>query len=315
MDKKENRIKIRKILGKELLGGKVILGSFFIGPESFYRALNEMSEEERMLFGMSGVEKVNQLFGDEVLRELQRKDGRFVNAGMKATLLGAVASDMLENGRVVSGIGGQYDFASMAHLMRDARFIMMIKSTKGAGKKLESNIVFSYGHCSIPRHLKDIVVTEYGIADVHGKPDKDIVMELLNIADSRFQPGLMKQAKDALKIPKDYEIPQQYRNNYPENIAKQLKPYQEQGYFKPFPFGTDFTPTEITLGGSLKVMKNLVSGAPLKFVRGFGFEFLRPIPKSAAKFLERLELDKVSSIKERILRKLIVFALRNNKAI
>ena len=274
-----------------------------------------MSEEERSLFGMSGVEKVNQLYGDETLRGLQRKDGRFVNAGMKATLLGAIASDQLEDGRVVSGIGGQYDFASMAHLMRDARLIMMIKSTKGSGKRLSSNIVFSYGHCSVPRHLRDIVVTEYGIADVHGKPDKDIVMELLNIADSRFQPQLLAQAKKANKIPKDYEIPKEYRNNTPDKIAKQLKPYQDQGYFQPFPFGTDFTPIEVKLGGSLKTMKNLLTANKLKFVRGVLFEFLRPIPKSAAQFLERMDLVKVSSMKERITRKLIVFALRNNKAI
>ena len=315
MDKKENRLKIRKILGKELLGGKVILGAFFIGPQSFYDALNEMPEEEMKLFGMSGVEKVNQLYGDEVLRELQRKDGRFVNAGMKATLIGAIASDQLEDGRIVSGIGGQYDFASMAFHMRNARFIMMIKATKGAGRTLRSNIVFSYGHCSIPKHLKDIIVTEYGIADIHGKPESEVVQAILNIADSRFQPQLLKQAKKANKVPQDYEIPEIYRNNTPEKIAKMLKPYQEQGYFKPFPFGTDFTPEEITIGGSLKAMKSLVNGYPLKFARGVVLELFRPIPKSAAKYIERMDLTKPSSIKERIIRKLIVFALRNNKAI
>jgi hypothetical protein len=315
MTKAENRTKIRKILGKELLGGKVILGAFFLGPKSFYEALNDMSEEERSLFGMSGVEKVNQLYGDEVLRELQRKDGRFVNTGIKATLLGSIASDQLEDGRVISGIGGQFNFAYMAHIMRDARLIMVVKSTKGSGKTLKSNIVFSYGHCSLPRHLRDIVVTEYGIADVKGKPDRYIIQEMLNIADSRFQPQLLAQAKKAQKIPKDYEIPEEYRHNTPDKIVKLLKPYQDQGYFKPFPFGSDLTPREMVLGGSLKVMKNLVSGAPLKFVRGVGLEFLRPIPKSAAKFLERMDLQKASSIKERVLRKLILFALRNNKAI
>ncbi|MCL1865555.1 MAG: hypothetical protein FWF73_07070 [Spirochaetes bacterium] len=315
MSKSENRLKIRKILGKELLGGKVILGAFFIGPQAFYKALNDMSEEERSLFGMSGVEKVNQLYGDEVLRELQRKDGRFVNTGVKATLLGAIASDQLEDGRLISGIGGQLDFAYMAHILRDARLIMMVKSTKGSGKSLRSNIVFSYGHCSVPRYYRDIVVTEYGIADIKGRPDSYIIKEMLNIADSRFQPELLAQAKKAKKIPKDYEIPEQYRHNTPDKIVKLLKPYQEQGYFKPFPFGTDLLPIEITLGGSLKAMKSLVSGAPLKFVRGVALEFLRPIPESAAKFLERMELEKPSSIKERITRKLIVFALRNNKAI
>ncbi|MCL1865556.1 MAG: hypothetical protein FWF73_07075 [Spirochaetes bacterium] len=315
MTKSENRTKIRKILGKELLGGQVILGAFFLGPQAFYQALNEMSEEERSQFGMSGVEKVNQLYGGEELRSLQRKDGRFINTGMKASLLGAIASDQLEDGRVVSGIGGQFDFAYMSNLLRDSRLIMMIKSVKGSGKSLKSNIVWNYGHCSVPRHLRDIVVTEYGIADVKGKPDRYIIQEMLNIADSRFQPQLLKQAKDAKKIPKDYEIPEQYRHNYPDKIISLLKPYQSKGFFQSFPFGTDLTQQEIILGGSLKGMKALASGSTLKFARGVFFELLRPIPKSAAPFLERMNFSKVSSLKERVMRKLIVFALRNNKAI
>jgi acyl-CoA hydrolase len=181
-----------------------------------------MSEEERMLFGMSGVEKVNQLYGDEVLRGLQRRDGRFVNTGVKATLLGATAADMLEDGRVISGIGGQLDFAYMAHILRDARLIMMVKSTKGSGKALRSNIVFSYGHCSVPRFYRDIIVTEYGIADIKGRPDHIIIKEMLNVADSRFQPQLLEQAKKAKKIEKDYEIPEIYRHNTPDKIVSLL---------------------------------------------------------------------------------------------
>jgi hypothetical protein len=138
---------------------------------------------------------------------------------------------------------------------------------------------------------------------------------MLNIADSRFQPQLLEQAKKAKKIPADYEIPEEYRNNTPDKITSILKPYQEQGYFQPFPFGTDLTKDEITIGGSLKGMKNLMTGYPSKFARGALLEFFRPIPKSAARYLERMELDKVSSIKERITRKFVLFALRNNKVI
>ncbi len=312
MNDKANRTKIRKILGKELHGGKVILGAFFFGPQSFYDALNEMSEEERMSFGMSGVEKVNQLYGDEELRALQRKDGRFVNTGITASLLGSIASDQLENGKVISGIGGQYNFVSMAHALPDGRLIMMIKSTKGSGKALKSNIVFSYGHCSVPRHLRDIIVTEYGIADVRGKPDQEIVAAMLNIADSRFQKQLLEQAKKAGKIAKDYEIPKEYCNNTPEKIAKLLKPYQEEGYFQPFPFGTDLSPDDIALGGSLKVMKGLAAGNPKKLVGGLLLELLRPIPKVAQRHIERMKLTEPSGLKEKIMRKMVIFALRNN---
>ncbi|OLN28699.1 acetyl-CoA hydrolase/transferase C-terminal domain-containing protein [Desulfosporosinus metallidurans] len=312
MNDEKNKTEIRKLLGKELLKGQVILGAFFLGPKAFYKALNDMSEEERQLFGMSGVDKVNQLYGGEELRSLQRKDARFVNTGMLASVLGAIASDQLEDGRVVSGIGGQYNFVAMGHVLPDARVIMMIKSTKGSGKSLKSNIVFSYGHCSVPKHMRDIIVTEYGIADVRGKPEKEVIAEIIKIADSRFQNQLLNQAKKAGKIPMDFEIPEEYRNNTPQKIAALLKPYQAQGFFQPLPFGTDFTEVELALGGALKALKRLSAGNRLKLARGLLLEFFKPIPKSTYPHIERMKLLKPSSMKEKLFRKMVVFALRNN---
>ncbi len=302
---------IKDLLGKELLGGTVILGAFYFGPRGFYQALNEMSEEERQLFGMSGVEKVNQLYGDEELRSLQRKDGRFVNTGMKATLLGSIASDQLEDGRVVSGVGGQYNFVAMGHALYDGRVIMLIKSTKGTGKTLRSNIVFSYGSCTVPKHLRDIIVTEYGIADVRGKPDKTVIAEILNIADSRFQPQLLAQAKKSGKIPKDYEIPAEYRNNYPEKLKAMLASYQAQGFFPSFPFGTDLSIDDLILAGSLKALSAQSKGYPAKTYTGLLTELFRPIPEEASRFLETMELIRPKNIKERLYRKMVVLALRN----
>jgi hypothetical protein len=306
---------IRKILGKELKGGEIICGAFYFGPQSFYKALNDMPEEERVQFGMSGVNKVNQLYGDEELRRLQRKDGRFINTGMTASIFGSIASDQLPDGRVVSGIGGQYDFAAMAHALEDGRLIMMIKSVKGSGKNLKSNIVFNYPQCSVPRHLRDIIVTEYGIADIRGKSDRNIIAALINIADSRFQKQLLDQAKKAGKIPMDYEIPEEYRNNTPDKIMKLLKPYQDKGYFKVFPFGTDFKMEEVMLGASLKGLKALSTGDPLKLLKGLLKETFRPVPKSAAVFLKHMELEKPGSVKERIMRNMVLFALRNSNMI
>ena len=93
-----------------------------------------MTEEERRLFAMSGVEKVNQLYGNEELRRLQRKDARFVNTGMIASVLGAIASDQLEDGQIISGVGGQYNFVAMGHALPDARVIMLIKTLGVLGK-------------------------------------------------------------------------------------------------------------------------------------------------------------------------------------
>jgi len=310
----ENNLKaIKKLLGNRLLNGQVLLAAFFIGPKTFYNALNEMSEEERSQFGMAGVGKVNQLYGAEELRSLQRKDGRFINAGMKATLLGAVVADQLDDGSVVSGIGGQYNFNAMAHALDDGRFILMIKSTKGSGKTLKSNIVFNYGSCTITKHSRDIIVTEYGIADIRDMPEGEVIKRMLNIADSRFQQQLMNEAKKAGKLEENYRIPEEYSNNYPETIAAILKPYQEQGYFKPFPFGTELTDDDIALAGSLKVMKALGEDSKLKLISGLVKEFFRGAPESAQRHLVRMNLQKPASFREKLYMKMVVLALRLNK--
>jgi hypothetical protein len=98
--------------------GVVLTGAFFIGPKDFYDTLNHMPEEEQNQFEMTGVEVANQLYGNETLRALQRKEGRFCNTGMKATVLGHVSSDMLEDGTVISGVGGQYNFVSTDDRLR-----------------------------------------------------------------------------------------------------------------------------------------------------------------------------------------------------
>ncbi|WP_163339446.1 acetyl-CoA hydrolase/transferase C-terminal domain-containing protein [Desulfopila sp. IMCC35008] len=305
----ENLTVIKTLLGNELKEGRVILGAFFIGPRAFYEALNSMSEEERKLFGMSGVEKVNQLYGDEELRSLQRKDGRFVNAGMMANVFGAITSDTLECGRVVSGIGGQYNFVSMAHALPDARLVMMIRSTRMCGKKVKSNIVYSYGHTSIPKHLRDIIVTEYGIADVRGKPDSKVIEEMLKITDSRFQNELIREAKRHGKLAPDFELAPEYKQNYPQKIESLLKPFKDDGHFTPFPFGTDLTADEIAIGGSLKLLAVKNKAA---IIKDLITELFKPVPQCAKSYLRRMQLDKPKLGKEKILQKVVLSAMRAN---
>ena len=119
---------------------------------------------------------------------------------------------------MVSGVGGQYNFVSMAHALQDGRLVMMLNSHRVKDGVASSNIVWNYGHMTIPRILRDIVVTEYGIANLRSKSDKEIIAALLNIADSRFQADLLAKAKAAGKIPSDYEIPERYRHNTPERL-------------------------------------------------------------------------------------------------
>jgi hypothetical protein len=248
---------------KREVNGVLLHGGFFLGPQSFYRRLREMEAARLQKIQMSRISFTNQLYGDEVAKRSARKNARFVNNAMMATALGAIVSDALEDGRVVSGVGGQFNFVDQAFALPGARSIIAINATRGVGRKLQSNIRWSYGHTTIPRHLRDIVVSEYGIADLRGKSDEQVVAAMLDIADSRFQSELLRQAKAAGKIAKSYEIAATKRDNYPERIATALLPLRERGLLPSFPFGTDFTPLEQRLIGALELLEN---ATPLKLM-------------------------------------------------
>ena len=306
-----NRKKLAaECLGSRLKNGVSLTGGFFLGPRDFYDTLREMPERERQQFEMTGVEVANQLYGDEALRTLQRRDGRFCNTGMKATLLGHIVSDGLDDGSIVSGVGGQYNFVAMAHAIDDGRLVMMIKSTRQEGGRTLSNIVYNYPHVTIPRHLRDIVVTEYGIADIRGKCDKDIIKAMLNVADSRFQEELLAEAKRHNKIEADYEIPERHRNNTPQHIAGVLQGFKAQGHCPPFPFGSEFSRVEMVLAHALKVLK-------AKSAKGNEAEMAKAMkglpdapPENALPFLERMQLNKPANSAEAQMQKTVLLAMR-----
>ena len=314
-DEAEKKRLLADCLGDRLKNGIVAHGSFFIGPNRFYDALRNMSDEERRQFSMTGVAFVNQLYGDQHIKELQRKEARFVNAGMKVTLMGNIASCALEDGRVISGVGGQYNFVSMAHALKDARLIMMIKSVRESARGASSNIVFNYGYTTVPRHLKDIVVTEYGIADLRGKVDQDVMKALINIADSRFQDDLLEKAKRCGKISRSYRIPDEYRRNYPQALADKLAAFRKAGLFKSFPLGTELTDAEIALGGALRQFKQKAARNRLGVVAAIAGRMLRPVPPSAGPYLERMGLARPENFKERMLQTIVLTALAGNKTI
>src|SRR5262249_48758973 len=85
--------------------------------------------------------------------------------------------------------------------------------------------------------------------------DRDVIAEMLAIADSRFQDELTRRAKDAGKIETSFELPRACRDNTPERIEKALAPAREQGLIPPFPFGSDFTATEQRLLPALQLLR------------------------------------------------------------
>jgi hypothetical protein len=293
---------------KREVDGVLLHGAFFLGPKSFYRALRDMTPGQIARIQMMPVSFTNELYGNEDAKRRARADARFVNNAMMATLMGAVISDGLENGQVVSGVGGQYNFVAQAFALQGARSILTVEATRQAGIKAQSNIRWNYGHETIPRHLRDIIVTEYGVADLRGKSDAEVIAAMLQVTDSRFQADLARQAKEAGKLPKDFEIPAAYRDNLPERIAGALKPARDAGLLPSFPFGSDFTEAEQRLIPALQLLQD-AQRAPQR-LPGLLWQGLTHRPNEAdGECLARLGLDRPATWSERAYRALVSAAL------
>ncbi|HET6546473.1 MAG TPA: acetyl-CoA hydrolase/transferase C-terminal domain-containing protein [Rhodanobacteraceae bacterium] len=252
---------LKRVVGAEdEQGGHYLKGAFYLGSKPFYEWLGSLDGEDYRGLAMSRVSDVNQLYGGrEVQDRTERREARFFNNCMMATALGAAVSDALADGRVVSGVGGQYNFVAMAQALADGRSILLLPSTHASGRRIESNVRWNYGHTTIPRHLRDIFITEYGIADLRGKSDADCVRAMLAITDARFQDALVADALRAGKLARDFRVEDAWRRNTPARIAAALKPFQERGLFRAFPFGSDFTAVEQRLLPALMWLKRAVA--------------------------------------------------------
>jgi acyl-CoA hydrolase len=281
-------------------------GGFFIGPQDFYERLRTMPPQELAKIDMTRIDFINQLYGTAAgsgdLKRAQRRKARFMNTTMMVTALGAAVSDALESGQVVSGVGGQYNFVAMAHALPDARLVMMLRATHEHRDGPKSSIVWSYGHVTIPRHLRDIVVTEYGVADLRGQPDREVIERLIAVADSRFQDGLVREAVAHGKLPKGYAVPERYRHNLPQALEAKLHPWADAGLLPDFPFGTDLTDDELHIVRALKKLKH-ASEHPLALVE----QALRSVwqgKEAPPAYLERLGLAEAHSFKDLLVRRL-----------
>jgi hypothetical protein len=199
----------------------------------------------------------------------------------------------------------------MAHALDGARSIIGLRSTRRQDRRTVSNIVWRYANATVPRTLRDIVVTEYGIADLRGKSDRDVIVEMLRVADSAFQPGLIEAAQSAGKLEGSFERMPAWAGNRPERIAAALAPARRDGVLPAFPLGTEMTEVEQALAGSLTSLK---SAGYTDLVRTLWAGFSRAPTAIERSALERLSLASVGTMREHAMRALVLGALRRGSA-
>ena len=292
--------------------GHWLNGGFYLGSQDLYQWLRDLPVEEKNGIGMTRISHINELYGgNESLERLQRRDARFCNTCMMTTVLGAAVSDALEDGRVVSGVGGQYNFVAMAHTLHDGRSILMFRGIREQANTVHSNVLWNYGHTTIPRHLRDISINEYGVADLRGADDESCIKAMLSICDARFIPKLIDKAKRELKLDPHFEAPTSWTLNRPVQLSLALKPFREKNLLPDYPLGCDFMPVELRLIKALGLLK-------AETASGFGkIKLIAMALLSSSSYDEeamaRMGLHAPNTLKEKLTARLVSYALNKTK--
>ncbi len=119
-----------------------------------------------------------------------------INSALQVDLTGQVCADSLGT-YFYSGIGGQVDFIRGASRSNQGRPIIALPSTASRGKVSRISPTLTNG-AGVVTSRGDVhyVVTEYGIASLHGKTIRERAMALIHIAHPDHREALMAEARD-----------------------------------------------------------------------------------------------------------------------
>ncbi|GAB4345071.1 MAG: hypothetical protein Kow0089_21990 [Desulfobulbaceae bacterium] len=126
-----------------------------------------------------------------------------INLALEVDLTGQVCSDSV-GGKFFSGIGGQVDFNRGAARSEGGRAIIVLPSTtEGAAHSRIVTTLTPGSGVVISRGTVHYVVTEYGVAYLHGKSVQERVMALISIAHPNYREQLFREAVEARYLPSE----------------------------------------------------------------------------------------------------------------
>ena len=171
-----------KVTNRKGLYDGMSVCTFAAGNRTLYDWLDE-NDEVRFL----PVERVN----DPALIGRNRKMIS-INGALAVDLSGQVAADTL-GGSQFSGIGGHEDFIEGTGQSLENRSLVCLRSTAKRGTELISRIQPVLGPdmlVTTPRHQVDVVITEYGAAELFGRTVEERAQALIEIAHPDFREQL-----------------------------------------------------------------------------------------------------------------------------
>ncbi len=141
-----------------------------------------------------------------------------INSALEIDLSGQATAESI-GGSFYSGIGGQANFMRGSVLAPYGKNILALQSTgeKGETSRIVPALKEGAG-VTLSRGDIHYVVTEYGIAYLHGKNIRERAMALIAIAHPRFRSYLVEEAKKRKLIYKDQVILTGKKGEYPEHL-------------------------------------------------------------------------------------------------
>ncbi len=203
--------------------GKIVASSC-VGSDELYRFVHNNPEVE-----IYPIDYVNS-------RRLisQHEQMVAINSALEIDLTGQVCADSMGH-QVYSGIGGYVDFMHGAARAPRGKTIIVMPSASSDGRRsrIVSHLTHGAGVVS-SRSTVRYVVTEFGIAYLHGKTIRERALALINIAHPKFRERLLQEAKDLRYVYQDQILPPIYEPLYPGQWeTHQIFPGNVQVFFRP----------------------------------------------------------------------------------
>ncbi len=199
--------------------GKIV-ASFAIGTRRIYDYV-----DNNPLFSFHPTQYVNDPF---IIRQQEKMIA--VNTALEVDLTGQVCADSIGS-KFFSGVGGQVDFNRGAAKSRGGKAIIALPSTAKGGTVSRIKTYLSPGAGVVTtRAGVHYVVTEYGVAYLHGKSVQERALALISIAHPKFRADLLREAIAAKYLStamadKEGKIlvgPKELRTTYLLNDGQQL---------------------------------------------------------------------------------------------
>ena len=171
---------------KEINRGKIV-SAFLMGSQALYRFVDDNPMVE--------LRPVDYTNDTSVIRRLGRMVA--INSALEVDVTGQVAADSIGS-RFYSGVGGQMDFIRGAALSAHGRAIIALPSTAVGGtvSRIASILQPGAGVVTTRAHVRT-VVTEWGVAELHGRTVGERARALISIAHPDFRADLLAQARAA----------------------------------------------------------------------------------------------------------------------